>query len=125
LGAGQPNVEAILAEVPAIDTQSRKVTARRPNGEVVDKPFVLVVAAGVAPSYYGHNEFAVNAPGLEIKSGGEWISSIEIENLVDGHPKVELAAVIGVPDPKWEERPLLTVKLRAGSGPRARRSWAS
>ena len=49
-----------------------------------------------------------------IKSGGEWISSIEIEDLVDGHPKVALAAVIGVPDPKWEERPLLIVKLRPG-----------
>jgi fatty-acyl-CoA synthase len=49
-----------------------------------------------------------------IKSGGEWISTIEIEDLVDGHPKVALAAVIGVPDPKWEERPLLVVKLRPG-----------
>jgi len=49
-----------------------------------------------------------------IKSGGEWISSIEIESLAAGHPKVALAAVIGVPDPKWEERPLLIVKLRPG-----------
>jgi fatty-acyl-CoA synthase len=49
-----------------------------------------------------------------IKSGGEWISSIEIENLVRGHPKVALAAVIGVPHPKWEERPLLIVELRRG-----------
>jgi fatty-acyl-CoA synthase len=49
-----------------------------------------------------------------VKSGGEWISSIEIENLVADHPKVALAAVIGVPDPKWEERPLLIVKLRPG-----------
>src|SRR6202000_1735629 len=49
-----------------------------------------------------------------IKSGGEWISSIELENLVEGHPKVALAAVIGVPDPKWEERPLLIVQLRPG-----------
>jgi fatty-acyl-CoA synthase len=49
-----------------------------------------------------------------IKSGGEWISSIEIENLVRGHPKVALAAVIGVPHPKWEERPLLIIKLRPG-----------
>jgi fatty-acyl-CoA synthase len=49
-----------------------------------------------------------------IKSGGEWISSIEIEDLVTGHPKVALAAVIGMPDPKWEERPLLIVKLRPG-----------
>jgi fatty-acyl-CoA synthase len=49
-----------------------------------------------------------------IKSGGEWISSIEIENLMDGHPKVAIAAVIGVPHPKWDERPLLIVKLRPG-----------
>jgi fatty-acyl-CoA synthase len=49
-----------------------------------------------------------------IKSGGEWISSIEIENIAVGHPKTELAAVIGVPHPKWEERPLLLVKLKAG-----------
>lgn len=49
-----------------------------------------------------------------IKSGGEWISSIEIENLTIGHPKVELAAVIGASHPKWDERPLLVVKLRPG-----------
>ena len=44
-----------------------------------------------------------------IKSGGEWISSIEIENLAVGHPKVAEAAVIGVAHPKWAERPLLIV----------------
>jgi fatty-acyl-CoA synthase len=49
-----------------------------------------------------------------IKSGGEWISSIEIENLAVGHPKAALAAVIGIPHPKWGERPLLLVKLKAG-----------
>ncbi|WP_293898748.1 long-chain-fatty-acid--CoA ligase [Phenylobacterium sp.] len=49
-----------------------------------------------------------------IKSGGEWISSIEIENIAMGHPKAELAAVIGVLHPKWDERPLLLVKLKAG-----------
>jgi fatty-acyl-CoA synthase len=49
-----------------------------------------------------------------IKSGGEWISSIEIENIAAGHPKAELAAVIGVFHPKWDERPLLLVKLKAG-----------
>ncbi len=48
-----------------------------------------------------------------IKSGGEWISSIDVENIVMGHPKVALAAVIGVPHPKWTERPLLIVKLKA------------
>ncbi|GAB3307195.1 3-(methylthio)propionyl-CoA ligase [Hymenobacter tenuis] len=44
-----------------------------------------------------------------IKSGGEWISSIELENLAVGHPAVAEAAVIGVPHPKWSERPLLVV----------------
>ena len=49
-----------------------------------------------------------------IKSGGEWISSIEIENLAAGHPKAALAAVIGVVHPKWDERPLLLVQLKPG-----------
>ncbi|GLZ43672.1 long-chain fatty acid--CoA ligase [Actinokineospora sp. NBRC 105648] len=50
-----------------------------------------------------------------IKSGGEWISSVELENHVMGHPAVAEAAVIGVPDEKWDERPLVTVVLRAGA----------
>jgi fatty-acyl-CoA synthase len=49
-----------------------------------------------------------------IKSGGEWISSIEIENIAVGHPKVELAAVIGAAHPKWDERPVLVIKLKPG-----------
>jgi fatty-acyl-CoA synthase len=49
-----------------------------------------------------------------IKSGGEWISSIELENLAVGHPKVAEAAVIGVRHPKWSERPLLVVVLKDG-----------
>ncbi|MDE1985038.1 MAG: long-chain-fatty-acid--CoA ligase [Alphaproteobacteria bacterium] len=49
-----------------------------------------------------------------IKSGGEWISSIDIENLAVGHPAVAEAAVIGVRHPKWDERPLLIVVLKPG-----------
>jgi len=49
-----------------------------------------------------------------IKSGGEWISSIDLENLAVGHPKVAEAAVIGVYHPKWDERPLLIVQLKDG-----------
>jgi len=49
-----------------------------------------------------------------IKSGGEWISSIEIENIAMGHPKAAIAAVIGAAHPKWDERPVLLVKLREG-----------
>ncbi len=49
-----------------------------------------------------------------IKSGGEWISSIDIENLAMAHPAVAEAAVIAVPHPKWDERPLLVIVPRAG-----------
>lgn len=49
-----------------------------------------------------------------IKSGGEWISSIDIENIAVGHPKAQLAAVIGVTHPKWDERPVLLVELKSG-----------
>lgn len=50
-----------------------------------------------------------------IKSGGEWISSVELENHVMAHPAVREAAVIGVPDPKWDERPLVAVVVRDGA----------
>ena len=49
-----------------------------------------------------------------IKSGGEWISSIELENVAVGHPAVKEAAVIGVPHPRWTERPLLIVIREPG-----------
>jgi acyl-CoA synthetase (AMP-forming)/AMP-acid ligase II len=52
-----------------------------------------------------------------IKSGGEWISSIAIENIAIGHPDVLEAAAIAVPDAKWGERPLLIVVARPGAAP--------
>ena len=50
-----------------------------------------------------------------IKSGGEWISSIELENLAMAHPEIAEAAVIGVAHPKWDERPLVVAVRRQGS----------
>jgi acyl-CoA synthetase (AMP-forming)/AMP-acid ligase II len=50
-----------------------------------------------------------------IKSGGEWISSVELENQLMAHPAVQEAAVIGMPDARWGERPLASVVLRAGA----------
>ncbi len=50
-----------------------------------------------------------------IKSGGEWISSVELENEVMAHPSVVEAAVIAVPDPRWSERPLVAVVLEEGA----------
>ena len=50
-----------------------------------------------------------------IKSGGEWISSIDLENVAVGCPGVKIAAVIGVPHPKWEERPILVIEPHDGA----------
>ncbi|MFN3631094.1 MAG: AMP-binding enzyme, partial [Casimicrobiaceae bacterium] len=50
-----------------------------------------------------------------IKSGGEWISSIDIENIAMAHPAVAMAACIGLPHPKWDERPVLVVVKKPGA----------
>jgi fatty-acyl-CoA synthase len=50
-----------------------------------------------------------------IKSGGEWISSVELENEIIAHPEVAEAAVVGIPDEKWDERPLAYVVRKEGS----------
>jgi fatty-acyl-CoA synthase len=50
-----------------------------------------------------------------IKSGGEWISSVELENLAMSHPEIQAAAAIGVPHPKWDERPVVVAIKREGA----------
>jgi fatty-acyl-CoA synthase len=50
-----------------------------------------------------------------IKSGGEWISSIDVENIAMAHPEVAMAACIGMAHPKWDERPIVVVVKRAGA----------
>jgi fatty-acyl-CoA synthase len=62
---------------------------------------------------YGYMQITDRSKDV-IKSGGEWISSIDLENLAIGHPKVAEAAVIGVHHPKWDERPLMVVVLKDG-----------
>ncbi len=49
-----------------------------------------------------------------IKSGGEWISSVEVENILMGHPSLKEACVFGVPHAKWQERPVAAVVVREG-----------
>ncbi|MDN5697999.1 MAG: AMP-binding protein, partial [Rubrobacter sp.] len=49
-----------------------------------------------------------------VKSGGEWISSVDLENALMGHSAIAEAAVIAVPDPRWQERPLGVVVLKEG-----------
>jgi fatty-acyl-CoA synthase len=54
-----------------------------------------------------------------IKSGGEWISSVDLENALFEHPDVIEAAVVAVPDERWQERPLAVIVAREGSGIKA------
>lgn len=63
---------------------------------------------------YGYVRITDRAKDI-IKSGGEWISSVDVENAVTTHPDVAIAAVIAVPHDKWGERPRLYVQLRPGS----------
>ncbi len=62
-----------------------------------------------------------------IKSGGEWVSSVDLENTLMGHPDVLEAAVIGVPDDRWDERPMACIVLKPGSTTTSEelRSWLS
>jgi len=62
---------------------------------------------------YGYMQITDRAKDV-IKSGGEWISSIDLENAAVGHPKVAEAAVIGVYHPKWDERPLMVIVTEKG-----------
>ena len=64
-------------------------------------------------SKYGYVKLVDRTKDL-VKSGGEWISSVELENQIMSHPKVAEAAVIAVPHPRWAERPLACVVLKPG-----------
>jgi fatty-acyl-CoA synthase len=86
---------------------------RAEGGEILDEEgwFDTGDVATIDPA--GYMQITDRAKDV-IKSGGEWISSIEIENIAAGHPKALIAAVIGIAHPKWDERPLLLVRLRDG-----------
>ncbi|KCZ47950.1 long-chain fatty acid--CoA ligase [Hyphomonas pacifica] len=98
---------------------------------------LMIKGATIANQYYGHDTDALDEEGFfdtgdiatldndgymqitdrakdVIKSGGEWISSVDVENIAMGHPAADICAVIGIPHPKWDERPLLLVKLHKG-----------
>ena len=81
------------------------------NADVVDAQGFFDTGDVSTIDPHGYMQITDRAKDV-IKSGGEWISSIDIENLAVGHPKVAEAAVIGVKHPKWDERPLLIVVLK-------------
>ncbi|NNN21566.1 MAG: AMP-binding protein, partial [Acidimicrobiales bacterium] len=73
---------------------------------------------------HGHMQISDRSKDV-IKTGGEWISSVELENVLMAHPKVFEAAVVGVPDEKWDERPLACIVLKPGetATPQEIASW--
>ena len=83
------------------------------GGEILDEEGFFDTGDVATIDALGYMQITDRAKDV-IKSGGEWISTIEIENLAAGHPKALIAAVIGVAHPKWDERPLLLVKLKDG-----------
>jgi len=86
---------------------------RGEGGDVLDEEGFFDTGDVATIDPYGFMAITDRAKDV-IKSGGEWISSIDIENIATGHDKAALACVIGVPHPKWDERPLLLVELKPG-----------
>jgi fatty-acyl-CoA synthase len=81
------------------------------DGDILDQEGYFDTGDVATIDRYGYMRITDRSKDV-IKSGGEWISSIELENLAVGYPKVAEAAVIGVRHPKWDERPLLVVVLK-------------
>ena len=81
------------------------------DGNILDKDGFFDTGDVATIDRHGYMQITDRSKDV-IKSGGEWISSIDLENLAVGHPKVAEAAVIGVQHPKWDERPLLIVVLK-------------
>ncbi|MCX7056141.1 MAG: AMP-binding protein [Proteobacteria bacterium] len=98
-----------------VRVQGPAIIARyfREPGEVLDAEGYFDTGDIATIDPHGYMQITDRATDV-IKSGGEWISSVEIENIAASHPKALMAAVIGVPDPRWRERPLLIVRLRPG-----------
>jgi fatty-acyl-CoA synthase len=86
-------------------------TYYKESGDILDEEGFFDTGDVATIDHHGYMQVTDRAKDV-IKSGGEWISSIDLENLAVGHPKVAEAAVIGVRHPKWDERPLLIIVLK-------------
>ncbi|HZZ68841.1 MAG TPA: long-chain-fatty-acid--CoA ligase [Phenylobacterium sp.] len=84
------------------------------GGDILDDEGFFDTGDVATIDEYGFMQITDRAKDV-IKSGGEWISTIEIENIAVGHDKAALCAVIGAAHPKWDERPVLLVKLQPGA----------
>lgn len=93
-----------------------KAYMREEGGSILDDKGWFDTSDVATLDQYGYMEITDRSKDV-IKSGGEWISSIELENLAVGHPDVAEAAVIGIAHPKWDERPLLVIVKAEGCNP--------
>ena len=87
------------------------------GGQILDEEGFFDTGDVATIDEHGYMQITDRAKDV-IKSGGEWISSIDIENFAVGHPDVAEAAVIGIAHPKWDERPLLVVVPKEGRAPK-------
>ncbi|HEV3396918.1 MAG TPA: long-chain-fatty-acid--CoA ligase [Xanthobacteraceae bacterium] len=90
-----------------------KAYFKEEGGDILDPDGFFDTGDVATIDQYGYMQITDRSKDV-IKSGGEWISSVELENLLVGHPSVADAAVVGVPDEKWQERPLAAVVLKDG-----------
>lgn len=91
-----------------------KAYFKNAGGQILDKDGFFDTGDVANIDALGYMQITDRAKDV-IKSGGEWISSIDIENIAVGHPAVANAAAIGLPHPKWDERPLLIIELKPGA----------
>jgi acyl-CoA synthetase (AMP-forming)/AMP-acid ligase II len=91
-----------------------KAYFKNAGGNILDKEGFFDTGDVAHLDPHGYMQITDRAKDV-IKSGGEWISSIDIENFAVGHPAVANAAAIGLPHPKWDERPLLIIELKPGA----------
>jgi fatty-acyl-CoA synthase len=118
-------VDAAGAELPRDGRAQGELQAR--GSWVLDSYFRADDEALTADGWFATGDIAtIDAEGYVsirdrakdiIKSGGEWISSVELEGIAIAHPALADAAVVGVPHPKWDERPILVAVARAGAAP--------
>ncbi|HWU68499.1 MAG TPA: 3-(methylthio)propionyl-CoA ligase [Stenotrophobium sp.] len=121
-GVDMKIVDAKGAELPRDGKSSGELLVRGPwiidtyykvdKSPLVDGWFPTGDVANIDPD--GYLQITDRSKDV-IKSGGEWISSIDVENVAMAHPAVAMAAVIAVPHPKWDERPLLVVVKKPGA----------
>ena len=102
----------LMARGPAV----AKSYFKGDGGDILDKDGWFDTGDVATIDEFGYMQITDRSKDV-IKSGGEWISSIDLENTAVGHPDVAEAAVIGIAHPKWDERPLLILVANDGAAP--------